>query len=193
MTLLRTMSDQDPDTVLLATADRSVIADRLAGLGIVYEQWTADQELADAAGSEEVLAAYQDDVDRLCAAGGYLLVDVARMRRTGDDPDWPAKAAGARERFREEHSHAQDEVRFFVEGRGCFYLHVDGQVHAVVCEAGDLLSVPAGTVHWFDMGAEPCFTAIRFFQREDGWVADFAPESIASRFPDLDQIMAGQG
>lgn len=195
MTLLRTMSDQDPNTALVESADPGVIAQHLAGLGIGigFEQWAVGRQLPDSAGTNDVLAAYHDDIDRLCTSGGYLLVDVIRMRRDGgDDPDWVAKAAEARAVVREEHSHTEDEVRFFVEGRGCFYLHVGDQVHAVVCEAGDLLSVPAGVPHWFDLGAEPRFTAIRFFQNEDDWVADFVPESISARFPDLDRIMAGQ-
>ena len=79
-------------------------------------------------------------------------------------------------------------VRFFVDGRGCFYLHLDDKVYAVVCEAGDLLSVPTGTRHWFDMGVRPTFCAIRFFQKDDGWVGDFTGDPIASRIPDLDEL-----
>ena len=81
-------------------------------------------------------------------------------------------------------------MRFFVAGSGVFYLHVDGKVHAVLCEAGDLLSVPQGTTHWFDMGTEPDFTAIRFFHDEEGWVGNFTGDSIAERIPDFDAIAA---
>jgi 1,2-dihydroxy-3-keto-5-methylthiopentene dioxygenase len=192
MTLLRTMSDQDPNTALLESTDLAVITDHLAGLGIAFEHWTADRPLAETAGPKEVLDTYREDIDRLCTVGGYLLVDVVRMRRADDGPGAPANAAAEREEYQEEHSHAEDEVRFFIEGRGCFYLHIEDSVHAVVCEAGDLLSVPAGVLHWFDTGAESCLTTIRFFQKEDDWFADFVPDSIAARFPDLDRIMAGQ-
>jgi 1,2-dihydroxy-3-keto-5-methylthiopentene dioxygenase len=82
-------------------------------------------------------------------------------------------------------------VRFFVSGSGIFYLHVGGEVHAVLCEKGDLLGVPRGTTHWFDMGTSPSFTAIRFFHEEDGWVGNFTGDRIADRFPDFDTIDAG--
>ena len=61
------------------------------------------------------------------------------------------------------------ELRFFVDGRGLFYLHLGDKVYCVLCEQGDLISVPANTTHWFDMGANPRFKCIRFFTTPDGW------------------------
>jgi 1,2-dihydroxy-3-keto-5-methylthiopentene dioxygenase len=191
MTLLQIMPEDAPDVVSLRTDDVAKIAAELAPLGVAFEQWTADAVLADDADQDAVLAAYRADVDRLSAEGGYKLVDVVRMRPDDSDPSWPAKAAGARARFRDEHTHDEDEVRFFVEGTGCFYLHVGGKVYAVVCDAGDLLSVPRGTTHWFDMGERPHFAAIRFFQEEDGWIGNFTADSIGARFPSLDDLLAG--
>jgi len=89
-----------------------------------------------------------------------------------------------------EHTHDEDEVRFFVEGSGCFYLHLGDEIYAVVCTEGDLVSVPAGTTHWFDMGARPRFCAIRFFQEEDGWVAGFTGVPISTGMPTLDELLA---
>jgi 1,2-dihydroxy-3-keto-5-methylthiopentene dioxygenase len=188
MTLLHTFAEDGRS--VSRTSDVTEIGQRLRALGIDFERWPVAAELAPDAGQDEVLAAYQPYVDKLVTESGYRLVDVVRMRPDDTDPEWPAKAAAAREKFRDEHVHAEDEVRFFVEGSGCFYLHVGDQVHAVVCEAGDLLSVPAGTKHWFDMGQAPRFCAIRFFQADDGWVADFTGDPIAERAPDLDRLMA---
>src|SRR3546814_6097561 len=84
-----------------------------------------------------------------------------------------------RAKFLSEHTHADDEVRFFVEGSGQFYLHMNDRVYVMLCEAGDLISVPAGTRHWFDTGPNPMFTAIRLFVSPDGWVADFTGDPIA--------------
>jgi 1,2-dihydroxy-3-keto-5-methylthiopentene dioxygenase len=92
-----------------------------------------------------------------------------------------------RSKFLDEHTHEEDEVRFFVEGAGVFYLHAAGKVHMTLCERGDLLSVPAGTRHWFDMGPEPYFTAIRLFTTPAGWVAKFTGERIARQFPSYGQ------
>src|SRR3546814_8454772 len=57
-----------------------------------------------------------------------------------------------RAKFLDEHFHKEDEVRFFVAGSGLFTLHVGDKVYEILCEAGDLVSVPDGTTHWFDMG-----------------------------------------
>ena len=91
-----------------------------------------------------------------------------------------------------EHTHADDEVRFFASGSGIFYLHIDDEVCAVLGERGDLLSVPKGTTHWFDMGTRPDFTAVRFFRDQDGWVGEFTGDPIADRIPDFDTIGAAR-
>jgi len=191
MTLLQIMPDDEPDAVTLRTEDPAKIAAELAPLGVEFERWSADADLPADADQEAVLAAYRAEVDRLSAKGGFRLVDVVRLHPDDSDPEWPAKASAARNKFLSEHTHDEDEVRFFVEGTGCFYLHVDHRVYAVVCGAGDLLSVPRGTTHWFDMGERPLFTAIRFFEEEDGWVGNFTEDPISARFPTLDALRAG--
>jgi len=82
-------------------------------------------------------------------------------------------------------------VRFFVAGRGLFTLHLANQVYEILCEKDDLIGVPAGTRHWFDMGPEPYFVAIRVFTNPAGWVANFTGNEIASRFTRLDQMQTG--
>ncbi|STW08564.1 1,2-dihydroxy-3-keto-5-methylthiopentene dioxygenase [Klebsiella grimontii] len=88
------------------------------------------------------------------AEKGYQSWDVISLRA-----DNPQKEA-LREKFLNEHTHGEDEVRFFVEGAGLFCLHIGDEVFQVLCEKNDLISVPAHTPHWFDMGSEPNFTAI---------------------------------
>jgi 1,2-dihydroxy-3-keto-5-methylthiopentene dioxygenase len=189
MTLLQIMPQHDGETVLLRTEDITEIAAQLARHGIRLERWDT-VPLAPDAGQDEVLAAYASEVERIAAEGPYPLVDVARIVPDANDPEWTVKADAARRKFLDEHTHDEDEVRFFVEGTGCFYLHLDEKVFAVVCTAGDLMSVPAGTTHWFDMGTWPNFCAIRFFQEEDGWVAEFTGSPIGSRMPTLDELLA---
>lgn len=191
MTLLQIMPEDEPNVVTLRTNDATKIAAELAPLGVEFDRWSANVELAPDADQDAVLAAYRADVDKLAANGGYQLVDVVRLHPNDNNPEWPAKAAAARSKFLNEHTHDEDEVRFFVEGHGCFYLHVNHRVYAVVCSAGDLLSVPRGTTHWFDMGERPLFTAIRFFQEEDGWIGNFTKDPISARFPTLDALRAG--
>src|SRR5690606_17548002 len=82
----------------------------------------------------------------------------------------------------DEHYHKEDEVRFFVEGSGLFTLHVGDKVYEIECVKNDLIAVPDGTTHWFDMGPEPNFVAIRFFQQPDGWIGHFTGTDIAQKF-----------
>ena len=99
-------------------------------------------------------------------------------------PDHPDRAA-LRAKFLNEHTHSEDEVRFFVAGRGQFTLHIGDKVYEVLCEQGDLIGVPDGTRHWFDMSEQPYFIAIRLFTNKEGWVAAFTGSDIANNFPRL--------
>ncbi|MGH4030730.1 1,2-dihydroxy-3-keto-5-methylthiopentene dioxygenase [Actinomycetota bacterium Odt1-20B] len=194
MTLLTTWPESGPETQVRRTSDPAEIAAALAPLGVRYEQWPVREDVAPDADSDTVFAAYGPEIEKLNAEEGFRTVDVVALHPPEDaaDPAWQEKARAARQKFLAEHTHDDDdEVRFFVAGAGIFYLHVSGEVHAVYCEKGDLLGVPRGTTHWFDMGTAPAFTAIRFFHEEDGWIGTFTGSPIAERFPDFDTIHAG--
>lgn len=183
MTSLTVYSDATPNEVLVDTTHVGTIARTLASVGVDFERWTADAVLKSDASPEDILAAYDKEIARLKAERGYNTVDVIRIT-----PDNPAKEA-MRAKFIEEHIHDEDEVRFFVEGSGAFYLHIEDKVYRVVGTAGDLLSVPAGTLHWFDMGPEPFFTAIRLFVSADGWVAKFSGNPISQSVPRYEEAI----
>lgn len=176
---LRIYEDTHPGTPLHETSDGAEIARHLNEIGVRFERWNANVKLAPDADQDAVIAAYRKQIDALMAECGYQSVDVVRMVKGSPN------AKEAREKFLNEHSHSEDEVRFFVEGRGAFYLRVNGRVYQTVCVRGDLISVPAGIMHWFDMGADPQFTAIRLFTTKDGWVAQFTGDEIAQHFPKL--------
>ncbi|MDF7775657.1 cupin domain-containing protein [Sphingomonas sp. AOB5] len=176
MTRLRIFDAADANAVELDTRDPAQIADALTKIGVRFEQWPSRPIPADA-DQAAVLEAFSPEIERLKAENGYQSVDVIRMV-----PDHPEKDA-FRTKFLSEHRHSEDEVRFFVEGEGLFTLRDEDRVHAVLCEEGDLISVPAGTRHWFDMGPSPRFTAIRLFTNADGWIANFTGDAIADRFP----------
>ena len=191
MTRLLVSPDTNAADILVDTDKPAEIAAALDAVGVSFEQWAVRDALAVHASDTDVLAAYADDISRVRAAHGYETVDVVRLRRADQsDDEWASMAKGAREKFLAEHTHADDEVRFFVEGRGAFYLRLDGKIHVVVCERGDLLGVPAGTRHWFDMGTNPEFTALRFFRDPEGWVGNFTGDEIATRYPTFDSITA---
>ena len=102
------------------------------------------------------------------------------------NPETLAKVPELRQKFLSEHRHNEDEVRFFVDGQGLFSLHVEDNVYEVLCQKGDLISVPANTPHWFDMGPKPSFVAIRFFNNPEGWVANYTGSAIAESFSRLE-------
>jgi 1,2-dihydroxy-3-keto-5-methylthiopentene dioxygenase len=179
-----TIADAGTAAELETVRDFPAIAQRLATIGVRLERWETDRPLSPDAQQEEVLAAYADSVAALNAAHGFQSVDVVSLR-----PDSP-KCGELRQKFLAEHTHDDFEIRFFVDGGGLFYLHVNGRVYMTLCAAGDLISVPANTTHWFDMGAAPSFKCIRFFTTADGWVGHFTGSDIARRFPDYDQHLA---
>lgn len=180
MSVLRVYNDHDPSRPLLHTNDRTEMQRVLGKVGVLFEQWESAAPVRAGDPPERVLEAYARDIELLKQRGGYVTVDVVSMA-----PDHPQKDA-LREKFLSEHRHAEDEVRFFVDGRGLFSLHIGDKVYEVLCEQGDLLSVPRGTPHWFDMGSAPSFVAIRLFNQPEGWVAHYTGSDIASRFSRLE-------
>jgi 1,2-dihydroxy-3-keto-5-methylthiopentene dioxygenase len=180
MSQLTVYAESDGKNPLLATADVDEIRTELGTAGIRLERWKADRDLADDANNETIIAAYQAEIDRLVAERGFQTYDVVSM-----NPDHPEKET-FRKKFLSEHTHSEDEVRFFVRGQGLFIIHANDKVYSMLCEKDDLISVPANTRHWFDMGPNPTFTAIRLFNDPEGWVGNFTGDDIASRFPLLE-------
>ena len=144
---------------------------------IDYERWAPDRPLSGESTANEVLAAYATEVDALKARGGYLTVDVIDVKP--DTPNLDTMLA----RFNREHWHDEDEVRFIVEGRGLFHVHPpDGPVFAIEVEAGDLIRVPRGTQHWFDLCGERRIRAIRLFQDPSGWTPHYTESGVDRGF-----------
>lgn len=148
--------------------DPQAIADYLAAIGIDYERWEPSHPLEPDAPTEEVLAAYAEEIEQLKTRGGYVTADVIDIH-----PSTPGLEAMLA-KFSREHWHAEDEVRFIIHGRGLFHIQPrQGSVVAIEVEAGDLLRVPEGTWHWFDLCADRRIRAIRLFQDPAGWTPHY--------------------
>ncbi|MBU6384044.1 MAG: cupin [Verrucomicrobia bacterium] len=167
--------DEDAN-VLLRTRDPLEIAQQLWLIGVRFEQWEASQPIDDTATEAEIQAAYRADIQKIVLEHGFRAVDVIHMI-----PPHPNQEA-IRKKFLNEHIHDEPEVRFFVEGSGVFFLHYGDRVYAVTCEKGDLMSIPPNYKHFFDMGPNPYFTAIRFFTRTEGWIPYFTGDLISQKF-----------
>jgi 1,2-dihydroxy-3-keto-5-methylthiopentene dioxygenase len=148
--------------------DADEIGDYLSRLGITYERWDTTRAVAADAPAEAILAAYATEIEALKARGGYVTADVIDV--SPETPGLDQMLA----RFKSEHWHDEDEVRFIIAGRGLFHIHpASGPVAAIEVEAGDLISVPRGTRHWFNLCSDRKIRAIRLFQDPAGWAPHY--------------------
>jgi 1,2-dihydroxy-3-keto-5-methylthiopentene dioxygenase len=159
--------------------DPSTVQQFLGARSIIYERWLPNRSLPSGVTNEHVLAAYDYLLKPFMEAGGYQAMDVIHV-----DEHTP-NLNGIREKFIREHTHNEDEVRVFVQGQGFFWFHKeerDDEVFALLCEQGDLISVPANTKHWFDLGAYPKVLAIRIFTDQAGWTPHYTNSGIDQRY-----------
>ena len=158
--------------------DDQSIRHYLADRGIEFERWTPDGQVADGASADAILAAYAGKIDALKARGGYVTADVIDVK-----PETPGLDAMLA-KFNSEHWHDEDEVRLIVEGRGLFHIHPadGGPVFAIEVEAGDLIRVPRGTHHWFDLCGDRRIRAIRLFQDTAGWTPHYTQSGVDRDF-----------
>lgn len=152
----------------------------LVSMGLEHERWSSLVPLPDEATAEAVLAAYAGPLADLQVRGGYVSADVIDVR-----PDTPGLET-LLARFRREHWHDEDEVRAVVAGRGVFHVRPrSGPVFAIEVGAGDLIRVPRGTWHWFDLCAERRIRAIRLFQDPAGWTPHYTESGVDAGFAAL--------
>jgi len=156
----------------------------LAGIGIDYERWEPAHAVAANAPAEDVLAAYSAEIDRLKESGGYVTADVIDVT-----PQTPGLAEMLA-KFNREHTHDDDEVRFIIEGRGLFHINpANGSANSPVCsievEAGDLIRVPSGTLHWFNLCGDRRIRAIRLFKDAAGWAPNYTASGVEGKFQPL--------
>ena len=177
MSRLTIYDEASPDDRVLTTDEPARIASELSAIGVAFERWQSPVAIGPDDAPETVLAAYRPYLDRLMGKSGAGSADVISLR-----PDAP-NYAPLRAKFLAEHTHTEDEIRFFVDGEGSFVLHVDGRVYDARCTAGDLIAVPANIRHWFDAGERPHFTALRVFTDMSGWVPHYTGDAISERFP----------
>lgn len=175
MSYVAVYSAASPDTPNKVLTHFDDIAATLAEQGVRFERWQP-VPLEKGASDAELIAAYQAQIDAL----GYGSAQVLSV--TGDH----AQKAEWRAQFLDERRYSEDDVRFFIAGQGVFALHIGDYVYAVRCEKNDLLVIPAGTAHWFDMGENPHFVALRLFNSSKGWVPEFTGDDIAQLFSAFD-------
>jgi 1,2-dihydroxy-3-keto-5-methylthiopentene dioxygenase len=157
--------------------DAEAVRHYLSTIGIDYERWDPAHPVPPNAPAEETLAAYAAEIEKLKALGGYVTADVIDV-----NPHTPGLEAMLA-KFNREHWHDEDEVRFIIHGRGLFHIHPrQGAVTAIEVEAGDLIRVPRGTWHWFNLCANREIRAIRLFQDPAGWTPRYTDSSVDTNY-----------
>jgi 1,2-dihydroxy-3-keto-5-methylthiopentene dioxygenase len=158
-------------------SDPQEIRDFLRPFGIWYEKWDVEGRVGLDATNEEILAAYAPEIERLKEQGSFVTADVINVHP--QTPNLDAMLA----KFSREHTHSEDEVRFTVKGSGVFHIHPQGgPVFAVQVESGDLINVPAGTQHWFDLCSDRTIRCIRLFQDVSGWTPHYVENGVHQRY-----------
>lgn len=157
----------------ITVSDFSQVKAFLESKGVTIAKWEASIKLNDHSTSDEILKAYSHELTPFMKKNGYETADVINVH-----PETPNLLA-IREKFMKEHTHSEDEVRFFVDGQGKFWFHLDdGDIFCVTCERGDFLSVPKNARHWFDLAPQYFVKAIRIFSNMDGWVPHYTESGI---------------
>jgi 1,2-dihydroxy-3-keto-5-methylthiopentene dioxygenase len=146
--------------------------------GIVFEQWKASIPLNDTDSQERILEAYDHELGPYMKKHGYINADVINVHKETPNIEM------IRAKFLSEHTHAEDEVRFFVDGEGQFFFHLSEreEVFKLLCEKGDFISVPKGYKHWFDLAPKYHVKAIRVFQTPEGWVANYTNTGTEQKY-----------
>lgn len=162
--------------------EKNAVSDYLRGQGLIYESWGVERlkgRLKDSYSltpeeQQSLLDQYGTEISDLKSRQGYLTQDVVVLSDATPNLD------AILEKFRREHHHTDDEVRFVIDGSGIFTIRRDRLIFDVRVTAGDLLVVPAYTRHWFDLTSERKIKCIRVFKDPAGWVAIYEEPTLSS-------------
>lgn len=157
--------------------DFSQIQDYLKPFGVALTRWQAAYPLQDNDSQETILKAYEHELKPFMEKFGYQSADVINVHPKTENIEI------IRQKFLKEHTHSEDEIRFFVDGEGFFWFHFEtGEIVRLKCVKGDFLSVPKGYKHWFDLAPKYFVKAIRIFSNMEGWVANYTNSKIDEKY-----------
>lgn len=142
---------------------------------VVYEHWNMEKlpaalqenfKLSDD-DKKRILDVYDEEIRDLASRRGYKIWDVITLSESTPNIEDLLK------KFEEVHTHAEDEIRAIVGGKGIFIIKGSDDVgyFNVELEPGDVISVPENTPHFFTLMENKQIIAVRLFIKENGWVA----------------------
>jgi 1,2-dihydroxy-3-keto-5-methylthiopentene dioxygenase len=122
---------------------------------------------------ECVLRSLDHYFEKLQAESGYHSRDLIVLH-----PDIP-NLDGLLEKFKPPHTHAEDEVRYIIEGEGIFgFIAPEGQQMELTIQAEEYVNVPANTPHWFYLTPQRRIKAVRYFSGTEGWVPEYINATV---------------
>ncbi len=168
-----------PNKRLRLTGEKR-IAEYLSDIAIDYERWENLKQIPVDATDQEILDGYAGEIETLKQKGGYVTADVINIVPTTPGLDEML------DKFNKEHWHDEDEVRFIVKGHGLFHIAPEnGDVVSIEMEAGDMIRVPRGTKHWFNLCGDRTVRAIRLFQDASGWTPHYTGSGVDAGYQPL--------
>jgi 1,2-dihydroxy-3-keto-5-methylthiopentene dioxygenase len=169
--------------------DLELIGSQLAVLGVQLNHWpTGEVPLLHQPGladeqKESVLRSLDHYFESLQTSAGYQSRDLIVLH-----PETP-NLEGLLAKFSRPHTHADDEVRYIVDGEGVFgFVCPDGTQMELTIQAEEYINVPAGTEHWFYLTDLRRIKAVRYFCGMDGWVPEYTETPI--RMQAIDDAVA---
>jgi 1,2-dihydroxy-3-keto-5-methylthiopentene dioxygenase len=163
--------------------DFNEFSEELSEIGVCIEQWPTLSFLPGAPILEDdVLKIYEKEINCIKSKYAYSQVDLATMKPND------AFAISVRGRYLSEHTHEEDEVRFFLSGKVLIYLNINHKIHILECTQGDFIIIPAGVKHWMDIGPKPDFSVVRWFNSKKAFINNFTEGFVAEATPRWETI-----
>ncbi|WP_166241659.1 1,2-dihydroxy-3-keto-5-methylthiopentene dioxygenase [Paenibacillus turpanensis] len=143
--------------------------------GVLYEHWDASKLPADLQEKfvlsdeekQQILSTFDSEIRDLAGRRGYRTWDVIALSEATPNIEELLK------KFENVHTHTEDEVRAITAGNGIFIIKGSDDVgyFDVELSAGDVISVPEGTAHFFTLMSDRKIVAVRLFIETEGWIA----------------------
>lgn len=142
---------------------------------VLYEHWDTNKLPAELKEKfvltdeekNQILETYNHEIRDLAARRGYRTWDIISLSDATPNLDELLK------KFEQVHTHTEDEVRAITAGKGIFIIKGDEETgyFDVELEAGDVISVPEATPHFFTLMENRQIVAVRLFIEKEGWIA----------------------
>ena len=133
---------------------------------------------------EQILTALDGYFEELQSTTGYQSRDLIVLHP--GIPNLDAMLA----KFNQSHTHADDEVRYIIDGEGIFgFVLPDGSQVELTVQPEEYINVPVGTEHWFYLTPARRIKAVRYFISTDGWIPEYTGKKIRLHTHDRSQII----